>query len=61
MTHDDLTNLPILACAVQLTSDLIMEVIGNELSDTLDGQKIIPSSSKNLAAAILQSTVLEKL
>lgn len=60
MTPNEAKNLPVLANALQLISDIALEVIGNEIAAEVDGMKITQSSVKLLAATSLNKSLSEK-
>jgi len=60
MTPTELNNLPIIATAVQLISEIALNVIGNDVAAEVGGQKITQSSVKVLATAQLNKTLTEK-
>lgn len=60
MTPTELNNLPIIATAIQLVSEIALDVIGNDVAAEVGGQKITQSSVKVLAATMLNKTLTEK-
>lgn len=60
MSPTELNNLPVLGTAVQLISEIALEVIGNDIAAEVGGQKITQSSVKILAAASLNKALSEK-
>ena len=60
MTPKELHNLPVLATAIQLVSEVALNVIGNDVAAEVDGVKVTQSSVKTLAAAYLNKTLSEK-
>ena len=61
MTPIELNNLPVLASAVNLISEIALEVVGNDIAAEVDGQKITQSSVKVLALTMINKTLTEKL
>lgn len=60
MQTQEANNLSVLSTAIQLISDIALEVIGNDIAAyEVDGQKITQSSVKVLAAADLNKTLSE--
>jgi hypothetical protein len=60
MTPTELNNLPVLANAIQLVSEVALNVIGNDIAAEVDGAKVTQASVKTLAAAYLNQTLAEK-
>lgn len=60
MTPTELNNLPIIATAVQLISEIALNVIGNDAAAEIGGEKITQSSVKVLATASLNKILTEK-
>lgn len=60
MTPTELNNLPIIATAIQLISEIALNVIGNDVAAEVGGQKITQSSVKVLASSMLNKTLIEK-
>ncbi|MNV58718.1 hypothetical protein D3C71_1511050 [compost metagenome] len=60
MSPNEAKNLPVLANAIQLISDIALEVVGNDIAAEVDGVKITQSSVKLLAAASLTKSIMEK-
>jgi hypothetical protein len=60
MSPNEAKNLPVIAHAIQLISDIALEVIGNEIAAEVDGVKITQSSVKLLSAASLTKAIMEK-
>lgn len=60
MTPTELNNLPVIGTAVQLISDVALEVIGNDIASEVGGEKITQSSVKVLASASLNKALSEK-
>lgn len=60
MSPNEAKNLPVLANAIQLISDIALEVIGNDIAAEVDGVKITQSSVKLLSAASLTKAIMEK-
>lgn len=61
MSPTELNNLPIVGTAIQLISEIALEVVGNDVASEVGGQKITQSSVKILAAASLNKVLSEKL
>lgn len=61
MTPTELNNLPIIATAIQLVSEIALEVIGNDIAAEVDGQKVTQSSVKVLASTMLNKSLNEKI
>jgi hypothetical protein len=60
MSPNEAKNLPVFANAIQLISDIALEVIGNDIAAEVDGVKITQSSVKLLSAASLTKAIMEK-
>lgn len=60
MSPNEAKNLPVFANALQLISDITLEVVGNEIAAEVDGVKITQSSVKVLAATSLTKALSEK-
>jgi len=60
MSPSEMNNLPIVGTAVQLISEIALEVVGNDVAAEIDGNKITQSSVKILAAASLNKVLSEK-
>lgn len=60
MTPKEMNNLPVLATAIQLISEIALNVIGNDIAAEIEGEKITQSSVKVLAAASLNKLLSEK-
>jgi hypothetical protein len=60
MTPTELNNLPVLANAIQLVSEVALNVIGNDVAAEVDGAKVTQASVKVLAAAYINKTLAEK-
>lgn len=61
MTPTELNNLPILATAVQLVSEIALNVVGNDIAAEVGGQKITQASVKILAVTMINKTLTEKI
>lgn len=60
MSPNEAKNLPVLSNALQLISDITLEVVGNEIASTVDGVKLTQSSVKLLASTSLSKALSEK-
>lgn len=60
MSPIEARNLPILANAIQLISDITLEVIGNDVAAEINGVKVTQSSVKLLAMASLSKAIEEQ-
>lgn len=60
MTPTEVSNLPIIGTAVQLISAISLNVIGDNIATTVDGQPVTQSSVKILAVASLNKALSEK-
>lgn len=57
MKSEELNNLSVLGTAVQLISEIAMEVIGADVTTELAGKKVTPSSVTLLATAALNEAL----
>lgn len=60
MTHNELQNLPVLGSAVDLITAIAAEVVGNEITGELDGEKLTLNAIRALAASTLNNVLTEK-
>jgi hypothetical protein len=60
MSPNELKNLPVIATAIQLISEVALNVIGNDVAAEVDGVKVTQSSVKVLASASLNKVLSEK-
>lgn len=60
MSPIEARNLPILANAIQLISDITLEVVGNDVAAEINGVKVTQSSVKLLAMASLSKAIEEQ-
>lgn len=60
MSPNEAKNHPVFANALQLISDITLEVVGNDIASEVDGVKITQSSVKVLAATSLSKSLSEK-
>lgn len=54
------TNLAILANAVELGAQVVAEVAGNAVANTIDGKTVTPSSLHNAIASRIRSALAPK-